>query len=131
MKNLFYFNDISEIVLPNDSYIVNIKKNLEEKKLLFNDYAEKLNFPAYFGKNWDAMIDCLSDLDEIKQKNILIIHEDLPFTSNKKEIYNYFDILQTAIERWIDRDGHKLYVYFPRQYKDEIDHIISHPNFGD
>jgi hypothetical protein len=29
---------------------------------LFAEFAEKLEFPAYFGHNWYALVDCLDDL---------------------------------------------------------------------
>jgi len=29
---------------------------------LFQQFADKLRFPAYFGRNWPALQDCLNDL---------------------------------------------------------------------
>ncbi|MFI8103269.1 barstar family protein [Streptomyces sp. NPDC086023] len=31
---------------------------------LFQEFSDKFSFPAYFGRNWDAMVDCLDDLCE-------------------------------------------------------------------
>lgn len=129
MKNLFCFNGVSDFVFANGSYIANIQKNHEEKELLFNDYAEKLKFPSYFGKNWDALLDCLSDLFFVKEKNVIIAHSDMPFQGNETERKIYLSVLHEAIERTRDSQGHKLYVYFPWEYKKEIDSIISDPNF--
>lgn len=29
---------------------------------IFSSFAKALQFPSYFGRNWDAMVDCLDDL---------------------------------------------------------------------
>ncbi|WP_308404509.1 barstar family protein [Streptomyces spinosisporus] len=29
---------------------------------MFSSFAKALQFPSYFGRNWDAMVDCLDDL---------------------------------------------------------------------
>jgi RNAse (barnase) inhibitor barstar len=29
---------------------------------IFSSFADALQFPGYFGRNWDAMVDCLDDL---------------------------------------------------------------------
>ena len=34
------------------------------KESLMTALAAKMNFPPYFGRNWDALHDCLTDLDE-------------------------------------------------------------------
>ena len=48
-------------------------------------FSLEFNFPSYFGKNWDALYDCLTDLRWLKEKNILIVHDDLPFEEIKKK----------------------------------------------
>ena len=38
-------------------------KNADYKELIHNYIAEKLDFPDYYGKNLDALYDCLTDID--------------------------------------------------------------------
>jgi hypothetical protein len=45
---------------------------------LFDVMAESLRFPIYFGRNWDALSDCLRDLSWLRKGRVLILHEDLP-----------------------------------------------------
>ncbi|MEV0094307.1 barstar family protein [Streptomyces sp. NPDC050738] len=37
-------------------------RDLLTERELFRVFAEKLEFPGYFGQNWDALVDCLDDL---------------------------------------------------------------------
>lgn len=37
-------------------------EDLGDEAGVFRTFAQELRFPAYFGRNWDAMVDCLDDL---------------------------------------------------------------------
>jgi RNAse (barnase) inhibitor barstar len=39
---------------------IHASRLLQESEL-FSVFARELNFPSYFGHNWDALVDCLSD----------------------------------------------------------------------
>ncbi|MGI5427985.1 barstar family protein [Streptomyces sp. CA-179760] len=32
------------------------------EEAIFRSFADRLRFPGYFGRNWDALVDCLDDL---------------------------------------------------------------------
>ena len=50
-------------------------ENIRTKADLMAAIAEAMNFPEYFGKNWDALDECLRDLNWISAKGyVLIIH---------------------------------------------------------
>ncbi|MDT9700838.1 barstar family protein [Streptomyces sp. P17] len=36
--------------------------DLMTERGIYDSFAEVLKFPGYFGRNWDAMVDCLDDL---------------------------------------------------------------------
>jgi len=46
---------------------------------LFDEFAAALQFPAYFGENWSALDDCLTDLDWLPPEAgyVLVVTEPL------------------------------------------------------
>jgi hypothetical protein len=40
---------------------------------LFDEIAAALQFPYYFGENWDAFEECLSEIDDVSQASGLVI----------------------------------------------------------
>ncbi len=90
--------------------------------------------PDYFGFNWDALDECLRDLQWIEQREIVLVHDDMPKLS-EKELKTYLDILVYAIEDWQNfRDQqdwqnwieHKLEVVFPESAKEWISSYEVH-----
>ena len=61
------YNNFNILIIDNNS--------IENDKDLFNSIANVMKFPDYFGKNWDALDECLRDLDwlELKEGLILVI----------------------------------------------------------
>jgi RNAse (barnase) inhibitor barstar len=51
--------------------------SINSKKTLLNHIAKELNFPDYFGQNWDALEECLRDLPEWSPaRGYVLIFED-------------------------------------------------------
>jgi hypothetical protein len=71
--------------------------------------ASGFNFPAYFGYNWDALLDCLRSLPEFIQARgyaVLIDDSNLFLKDFPEEFENFKDIAGTAAEFLAEK--HKL-----------------------
>ena len=67
---------------------------------LFEALARQLGFPDWFGRNWDALEDCLADLSWRKGKgHVLVFSGCLP----GDELGTLVDVLRSAAEYWAGR----------------------------
>ncbi len=57
---------------------VTIDESTQGKEQLLMRIAQGLSFPDYFGENWDALIDCLSDLTWSQASEAIIDHAGIP-----------------------------------------------------
>lgn len=56
-----------------DAYLVRLPgTQLVNSESIYDHLHKCLEFPEYFGNNLDALYDCLTDLDWIYQKNIIL-----------------------------------------------------------
>lgn len=64
--------------------------------------ARSLQFPAYFGMNWDAFEECLTDLSWYRAKGFAIVFKDIrAFSENdRKESGMARKILKSAAAFW-------------------------------
>jgi len=47
----------------------------EDKATILAALAKGLSFPAWFGHNWDALADCLSDLSWLPDRSVVVVFE--------------------------------------------------------
>ncbi|MGE0562549.1 MAG: barstar family protein [Flavobacteriales bacterium] len=107
-----------------DIFVVHIS-GINNKNELLKQLNNKLLFPDYFGFNWDSLLDVLCDFHWIKQREILIIHDDLP-SLDKTNFKTYLEILFEAINTWKNWENgqiHYLEVVFPEQNKKLIQQL--------
>lgn len=79
--------------------------------------AKSLHFPAYFGKNLDALFDCICSLDDIEPKKVvLLIHDSSEFLSKEKEAKKaaVLDLLRDAEKPSNRYDGKQFSVELSR-----------------
>lgn len=78
-------------------------------KGLYNELESSLKFPDYFGGNWNAVDDCMTDLSWINEKKYLIaianfqnVLSEYEFDINykKEDMTNFIGSLIDAIKYW-------------------------------
>lgn len=74
-------------------------KNMQNEESLHNEFSTKLNFPDYYGKNWDALNDCISDLSWLNTKSVRIIIDNFDdvLAEDEKGKQILIEILQDAL----------------------------------
>jgi hypothetical protein len=84
------------------------------KRALLDWYARTLQFPAYFGHNWDALEECLCDLSWLPSRRMLIAHQTVPLHGKSQHSDNktYLQVLTTAVRFWQGDATRELIVAF-------------------
>jgi len=86
------------------------------KSGLFDAFAKALKFPQYFGKNWDALNDCLTDLNWLGDKGwVLILTNCKPFAAKfEAEFDQALELLAGVAVNW-QEDGKPFWVFVQNQ----------------
>ena len=69
---------------------------------LFAEFARALEFPDYFGHNWDALEECLADLEWLPAKGYILLITDAAhvLSDDEAEYETFLEILCDAGEAW-------------------------------
>jgi len=72
------------------------------KSALLRRIAARLGFPAWFGENWDALEDCLTDLSWREGEGHVVVIEGFQFLP-ADELGVLIDVMSSAAEFWAAR----------------------------
>ena len=108
-----------------------VPADIEDGEVLLQSLAGQLQFPGYFGYNWDALWDCICDFSWTTKRKIVIVHEGLPAGLFEEELEIYLEILNDAVADWKSERSiqharewgqllHELEVIFPVECRAEI-----------
>ena len=81
-------------------------REIRDKQSFLQKVAEVMRFPDYFGYNWDALEECITDLDWCPAARYILIY-DYPEAFSKAEPEQWkiaYDILRSAVEYWQEID---------------------------
>lgn len=135
----FVFATAMSQVAHRDDFTLAVHRDIQTIDSLLSCYAEQGRFPDYFGRNWDALLDCLRDFSWIEQRRIVVVHGDLPLANHREDLRAYLEILETAAKDWSEpREGpfveppdnwrfieHELVVVFPSALERDIRNALA------
>ena len=77
-------------------------KKINGKETFLSKAAEAMQFPTYFGANWDAFDECITDLTWCPAERYVIFYDDADtFAQAEPTQYQIaLDILNSAKEYW-------------------------------
>ena len=81
---------------------------MHTKRRLLSVLARELAFPPYFGANWDALADCLTDLSWAPAEGYAILLSRLTGLA-QQDYFTALDVLEEAAIFWAD-NGVPFYV---------------------
>ena len=72
---------------------------------LFEDFSARLALPSYFGKNWDALEECLGDLEWTAARGYVLVidHAEDVLAAAPDDYRTLVEILRSAGEAWASR----------------------------
>lgn len=103
---------------------VKIPSGIRTRDELFDVLSEKLKFPEYFGRNWDALDDLLRDFSWIPEHTVILAHADMPM-DNPELQRTYLEILRDSASDWKSGEAHKFIVTFPSSLHEKIGEILN------
>ncbi|HEY8207491.1 MAG TPA: barstar family protein [Myxococcaceae bacterium] len=102
-----------------------IPPGIRTKETLLQELARRLQFPDYFGANWDALWDCLGDFSWLPIGVVVLTHADLPLAEDEANVKKYLSILRDAVEKpGSGSAGHDLIVGFPVEVRDHVEWLL-------
>ena len=104
---------------PEGSHVARIPVGVSGKDQLMRVLEEALRLPDYFGRNWDALSDCLRDLSWLPPGRIDLVHEALPDLP-PEDLSAYVDVLATAVGDWKPQESYELVVIFSERDRPRV-----------
>jgi RNAse (barnase) inhibitor barstar len=102
------FEAIELAAQQNDAHFGSIDlQHCHGKNQLLDIIASALKFPPSFGKNWDALADCLSDLSWLTSDAFVLCfsNADVFRDANEEDFKTLIEILEEASTNWSEQDS--------------------------
>lgn len=82
-------------------------KNIGRKEQLLNATATALRFPSDFGHNWDALEECLTDLEWVDADGYVIYYDHIDglLNAHPDQFETLVEILRDAVASWKEDDA--------------------------
>jgi RNAse (barnase) inhibitor barstar len=120
----FHFGGMDQVPISDNTLVGRISPGISDADRLLDCVAKVLSFPAYFGRNWNALYDCLSDFHWTEAKRVFLVHDDLPKLS-PQDMRVYLNILKDAAANWKSGEAHELHVVFAKRDEETVLAILN------
>lgn len=105
-----------------DERRVSLPVDIESKTALFAFLRTALPLPEYFGDNWDALEECLNDVDVMGLQKTTLIHGDIPLEKAPSDQRIYLQVLADAA-----RHSARFDIVFPGRDREKVIKSIAAP----
>jgi RNAse (barnase) inhibitor barstar len=77
-------------------------KNIAKKEQLLNHVATALHFPGDFGHNWDALEECLVDMEWADADGFVILYDHIDglLAAHPDQFETFVEICRDAVASW-------------------------------
>ncbi len=106
-------------------HIALVSSGIKSDLALFEDLYKILQFPDYFGCNWNALNECLCDFSWISGGDIVLVHADIPLVDDPSSLLVYLSLLKLAVNYWNESGSRKFIVCFPIQAESTIELLLA------
>jgi len=106
-------------------FVARVPKGITNPSDLFRELRASLLLPNYFGENWDDLDECLRDFHWIRERKIIILHEDYLQGMRIAELALYVCVLGRSLLSWQSYQVHELSVDLHEVQLHEL--IVSFP----
>lgn len=97
--------------VASDALVARVAGDIRTTQQLFELFYRLLTLPDYFGFNWNALFDCLRDFHWVAERNVVIVHDELPELP-PSEMRIYLEVLRDAVLDWKPEEMYSLQVVF-------------------
>lgn len=105
-------------------FYARLRTDIYKTEQLLQALYQLLWLPGYFGFNWDALHDCLTDFSWIRERKVVLEHAGLPNIS-EVELKIYLEILRDAVVDWKEGGDHCFEVVFNAQDRNRVLELLQ------
>ena len=116
----FLFVDDPAVLFDGNTLLCRVPKQMTREPVLMQWFYENLSFPHYFGRNWNALNDCLMCLEGIDELKVILFHEDVPLLDSVHDCAIYLAILNEVSKDWRRSPEHEFVVAFSPSCRPKI-----------
>ncbi|MFC1836326.1 barstar family protein [Thermodesulfobacteriota bacterium] len=104
--------------------VARIPRGISNREDLFDVLEKELSLPSYFGRNWDALDECLGDFHWLKAKRVVMIHDDLP-DLEEHQLTTYLEVLSDSLREPTRGEDLELVVVFPEETRPRVTELME------